>query len=251
MRDVAGAGDQHALAVEVAPAPVQHLLREIDGAVAGGLGTHQAAAEGQALAGEDAGGLVRQLLHHAGHEADLAAAHADIAGRHIGVRAEMAIQLGHQRLAEAHHLAVRLALGIEIGTALAAAHRQRRQRVLEGLLEAEELEHRQVDGRMEAHAALVRADGRAVLHAEGAVDLHLALVVGPCHAELDHALGFDQPFQQGLVGVARVALDERPQGHHHFLDRLLELGLVRIAPGHAGKEGIEGRKAHGCLCRFS
>ena len=32
-------------------------------------------------AGEDAVGAVAELLHHAGHEADLAAAHADVAGR--------------------------------------------------------------------------------------------------------------------------------------------------------------------------
>jgi hypothetical protein len=45
-----------------------------------------------------------------------------------------------KRLAEAHDLAVALALGIEVRPALAGAHRQAGQAVLEGLLEREELE---------------------------------------------------------------------------------------------------------------
>ena len=48
-------------------------------------------------------------------------------------------------------------------TCLAAAHVQARERILEGLLEAEELEDGQVDGRVETQAALVRADGRVEL----------------------------------------------------------------------------------------
>src|SRR3546814_10983046 len=44
---------------------------------------HQAAAERQTLAGEDAGRIVRQLLHHAGHVADFTRADADVAGRHV------------------------------------------------------------------------------------------------------------------------------------------------------------------------
>ncbi len=95
------------------------------------LRTDQRAAEGQALAGEHAGGVVRQLLHHARHEADLTAADADVAGRHVGVGADVAIQLAHEGLAEAHHLARAAALGIEVRAALAAAHRQRGERVLE------------------------------------------------------------------------------------------------------------------------
>jgi hypothetical protein len=54
---------------------------------------------------------------------------------------------------------------------------------------------------VEAHAALERADRRAVLNAEGAIDLRLAVVVHPCHAELDGALGLDQALQQAGVGI--------------------------------------------------
>ena len=111
----------------------------------------------------------------------------------------------HESLAEAHHLARALALGVEVGAALAAAHGQRGQRVLEGLLEGEELQDRQVHRGVEAHAALVGADGRAVLDAVAAVDLHLAVVVHPGRRGTDDALGLDQAVQQAVLGVLRVA----------------------------------------------
>jgi hypothetical protein len=84
----------------------------------------------------------------------------------------VAVELGHERLAEAHHLVVALALGVEVRAALAAAHGQRGQRVLEDLLEGEELEDAEVDRGVEAQAALVGADGAVELDAEAAVDLH-------------------------------------------------------------------------------
>src|SRR5690606_28360541 len=83
--------------------------------------------------------------------------------------------------------------------------------------------------RVEAHAALERADRRSVLDAEGAVDLHLAAVVDPRDAELQYALGFDQAVEQAVARVLRMPLQERPQAGGDFLHRLQELGLARIA----------------------
>jgi uncharacterized protein with PIN domain len=51
-----------------------------------------------------------------------------------------------KRLAEAHDLAVGAALGIEVRAALAAADRHAGERVLEDLLEAEELDDAEIDG---------------------------------------------------------------------------------------------------------
>jgi hypothetical protein len=48
---------------------------------------------------------------------------------------------------------------------------------------------------VEAQAALVGADGAVELDAEAAVDLQLALVVDPRHAEHDHALGLDDALE--------------------------------------------------------
>ena len=62
--DVAGAGDDHGLALQaLALHALEHLLDEVQQAVAGGLGPGQAAAEGQALAGEDAVKLFLRNLY--------------------------------------------------------------------------------------------------------------------------------------------------------------------------------------------
>ena len=244
LRDVAGARHRDAHALERHVPPVQHLLDEVDEPVAGRLGPDQAPAERESLAGEHAGGVVRELLVHARHVAHLARAHADVARGHVGVRAEVAVELEHQRLAEAHHLVVAAALGVEVRSALAAAHRQRRQRVLERLLEAQELEDRQVDRRVEAHPALVGADRARVLDAPGAVHVHRARVVDPRDAELDHPLGLDDAVEQPVVRVLGVRLDERPHALHHLAHRLVELGLLRIARAYALEELLQGTDVH-------
>ncbi len=53
--------------------------------------------------------------------ADLAAADADVTRGDVGVLAEVAVQLVHERLAEAHDLGVRAAVRVEVRAALAAA----------------------------------------------------------------------------------------------------------------------------------
>ncbi len=177
--DVARTRHRHAHTLDRAPHVLEHLLGEIDGAIAGGLGPNQRTAKAQALAGEHAIRLVGQLFHHAGHETDLAPADTDVARRHIGIRTDMAIQLGHERLAKTHHFTRALALGIEIRAPLAAAHRERGQGVLERLLEGEKLEDRLVHRRMEAQPALVGPDGGTMLDAVAAINMHRATVIEP------------------------------------------------------------------------
>src|SRR5205814_328638 len=105
-------------------------------------------------------------LIHSEQEPDLARADADVSRRHVGVRADMAKELAHERLAEPHHFTVALSFRIEIGAAFAAAHRQGSERVLKDLLEGEELQDAEIHRRMEAEAALVRTDGAVHLDAE-------------------------------------------------------------------------------------
>lgn len=150
--------------------------------------------------------------------------------RHVRVRAQVAVQFDHQGLAEAHDFGVGLALGVEVGAALAAAHGQGGERVLEGLFEGQELEDGQIHRGVEPHAALVGADGRVVLDAKAPVDPDAASVVHPADAELQGPFRLDEPFEQGLAGVARVLLDEGPQAVHDFFHGLHELWLMRI-PG--------------------
>ncbi|MNR62374.1 hypothetical protein D3C85_1843780 [compost metagenome] len=58
------------------------------------------------------------------HVADLPRANTNISGRDIRVRTNVAVQLSHKALGKSHDLPVRLAFGIEIGTAFSAADRQ-------------------------------------------------------------------------------------------------------------------------------
>lgn len=140
--NVARTGDRDAQTLQAHVLACQLLLDEVHQAVTCRLGTDQAATERQPLAGKNASRIIGKLFHHARHKTDFTPADTDVAGRYVGIRPEMAIQLHHQRLTEAHHLATALALWIEIGTAFAAAHRQGGQRILEGLLKSKKLEDR-------------------------------------------------------------------------------------------------------------
>ena len=75
---------------------------------------------------------------------------ADVPGGHVGVRADVTLQFRHEGLAEPHDLAVALALGVEVAAALAAAHGQGGEGVLEDLLKAQEFDDGQVDGGVKA-----------------------------------------------------------------------------------------------------
>ena len=62
-----------------------------------------------------------------------------------------------------------------------------------------------------------------------AVDLDLALVVDPRHAEHDHALGLDEALEKGVLLVLGVGVERGLQGLEDLLCRLDELGLLGIA----------------------
>ena len=156
----------------------------------------------------------------------------------------MAEQFADESLAETHHFARAAALRIEVGAALAAAHWQGGQGILEGLLESQELEDREVDRRVEADAAFVRADGRGVLDAVAAIDLDLAMVVDPGDAEHDDPLRFDQAVEQAVFGVFRVLRDVRPQAFYDFGYCLQKFRLPGIAGGCLPDEFVKTLVAH-------
>lgn len=133
-------------------------------------------------------------------------------------------ELPHEGNAEPADLVVGLALGVEVASTLATAHVDCGQvsirpsieptqvsltaskGILEDLLEAQELEDRQVDGGVEAETALVGAESRVELHAVAFVHLALALVILPHNAELDDSLGNGDDLE-GLL-VLGVLLEE-------------------------------------------
>ena len=130
-----------------------------------------------------------ELLVHTEHICHLASAYAYVAGGDVFVRADVAVKLAHEGLAEAHDLGVALAARGEVRATLGAAHGQGGERVLERLLEGEELQDALVYRLVEPYTSLVRADDVVVLHAVAHICLHLALVVNPCHAELHNPVG--------------------------------------------------------------
>lgn len=181
------------------------------------------------LARKRAGKLVAQSLVLPEEKADFAPADPDVAGRNVRILPDVAMQFGHERLAELHHLVVGLALGIEVRAALRTAHGQGREAVLEGLLEGEELQDREVHRGVEAQTALVGADGAVHLDAVAAVDLDLPLVVEPRHAEDDDAFGFGDAFQNLHLPQHGTGHDVRGQRFGHLADGLVELRFCGIA----------------------
>ena len=195
-----------------------------------------------ALAGEHARLVaVRHALVLAEEVADLAAADADVTGGHVAVLADVTGELGHERLAEPHDLGVGAALGVEVAAALAAADGHAGERVLEDLLEAEELHGAEGDGRVEPQPALVGAERRVVLHAEAAVDLHATGVVDPRHPEDDLPLGLADALEDRRLHVPGVLVEHAVERVEDLVHGLVELGLAGVARQHLGIDVFDGR----------
>ena len=113
------------------------------------------------------------------------------------------------------------------------------QRVLEDLLEAEELDDAEVDAGVEPQAALVRTQRRVELDTEAAIHLHLAGVVDPRHPEDDLPLRLAQPLDDGRVDVVRMLGDDRAEALEHLVDCLVELTLARVAGKHLVVGGLQ------------
>ena len=141
----------------------------------------------------------------------------------------MLLQLGHEALAEAHDLAIALAVGIEVGAALTAAHGQGGQGVLEGLLKAQELHDGEVYVGCKTDTALVRTDGGVELYAVAAVYLHLTGIVHPAYTEHDYALGLNHTLKYAGLDQIGANVSHRGQGFQHLGNGLEEFGLAGIA----------------------
>ena len=139
-----------------------------------------------------------------------------------------------------------LPFGIEVGAALAAAHRQAGQAVLEGLLEGEELEHALGDRGVEAQAALVGADGVVVLDPPAALDPDVAVVVLPADPEADDPVGLGHPPQDLVLVVLLLVGDEVEDVLGDLVDRLDELGLARVASLDTRHELLEANVIGDC-----
>ena len=142
-------------------------------------------------------------------------------------------ELGHETLAKTHDLAIGFALGIKVRTAFCAAHGKRCQAVFENLLESEEFNDAEIDGRMQPDAAFIRPDRGIELHAESPVDLHFAVIVHPGHPEHDLPFGFDQSFQYARIHEILSFFHYGFEGHENFGYCLNKLGLALISLFHS------------------
>src|SRR5690606_10444761 len=73
------------------------------------------------------------------------------------------------------------------------------------------------------------SDGAVELDAVAAVDVDLAVVVHPRHAEVDVALRLHDPFEDAMLHVLGMLLEYRRQGVENLPYGLVEFLLVRIA----------------------
>ena len=141
----------------------------------------------------------------------------------------MTVKLGHECLAEAHDLAVALALGVKIRSALGAAHRQTGERVLEGLFKAEEFDDGGVYAGMQTQTALVRTDGGVELYAVAAVHTDLARIVDPSHAEGNKSFRFDKTLDNARLNKVGTHRKHRFNGFENLFYCLNELGFTGVA----------------------
>jgi hypothetical protein len=217
----------------------EHLLGKVDGTVAGSLRANEGPAKTQPLAGEDAVGTIGKLFHHACHEAHFPGSHADIPRWYIDIRAYMPEQLRHIGLAEAHDLARAAVPGVEIGATLAATHGKCSKRVLESLLEREELEDGKIDRGMKAGAPLIGANGGTVLYAVAAVDFHLTPIIHPGHTKNDYSLRLYKAVENAMLRITRVFGNKRPEALHDFRYCLKIFGLPWTVLRHVCAELLE------------
>ena len=205
-----------------------HLGSEVDAAITCRFRPNEASTPIKVLSGENPGELVRQFLVHAKEVPDLAETHANVPGRNIGKLPDMAEQLAHKGLAEAHDLGVGFTFGIEVRASLATTHGQGGQGVFEDLLKSQEFQNAEVDGRVEAQTALVGTDGAVHLYPEAPVYKDFAGVVLPRNPEHDHPVRFHQSFQYLGATIFRMKVQKRFDGPKYFSCGLMKLPLVRV-----------------------
>ena len=228
--NVAGTGNNNGLALVRG---VCKMFKSFNGVVnnaeTGSLGTCEGATVGDALAGENAAvETVNDLLVLAEHVADFTCANTDVACGSIGELADVTIELSHKALAETHNLCVGLALGVKVGAALAAAHGESGQGVLQNLLEAEELNNGKVYRGVETQTALVGADCGVELYAEAAVYMGNTIVVNPGNAEHNHAFGLYETLDEAGLFPFGVLVNDELKALENFFNSLKELGLVGV-----------------------
>src|SRR6185295_10497941 len=82
-------------------------------------------------------------------------------------------------------------------------------------------------------------ESRVELHPKPAIDPDLSAIVDPWNAEDDLTLRLTEPFDQCMVGVARMLGHHATETFEHFFDRLMELFFACIAAQDFSKNGFK------------
>jgi hypothetical protein len=85
---------------------------------------------------------------------------------------------------------------------------------------------------MKAQAALVGTQGAVESHAEAAIDVHLAAVVLPWHAEDDLPLGLADALDDLVLGVLRMFTQHWLERFADLANRLMKFGFAAVAANH-------------------
>src|SRR6267143_4133467 len=132
----------------------------------------------------------------------------------------MSKQLRHQSLTETHYFEIGFSFRVEIGSAFSPAHRQSSERILEHLFEGKELQNAEIHRGMKSQSALIGADCAIHLDPESPIDVKVALIIAPRHPKHDHPFRLDDSLQDLGRTILRVAIKNKREGFHHFLDSL-------------------------------
>ena len=228
MGHVARTGNECRFAGDTVAAAGQHFLSKIDAPITGRFGTQQGPTPLETFAGQDTTEAVDESLVLAEQKTNLTAADADVARRHIRIRPDMAVELGHQGLAEPHHFLIAFAFGVKVRAPLAATHGERGQGILEHLFEGQELEDAERDRGVEPKSTLIRSDGAVHLDSKSTVELDLAAVVDPGNAKHEDPFRFHDAFQDPRLPKSRMRVDVGVDRFDDLPDGLVELRFAGV-----------------------
>ena len=179
--------------------------------------------------------LASELLVGTVEVTDFAATNADVTSGAVLVGTDVSPKFIHESLAETHDFFVGLANRVEVGTALTTAQRQHGQAVLEDLLEAQELQHGDVNGLVETETTFVSAEGGVVLDTVAEVRLDFAIAVNPSHAEREDTIRLNESFNDlGLFELRVLVVDFFDAFEHfaHCLQILIFARMLGFQSGH-------------------
>jgi hypothetical protein len=200
-----------------------HFEAVVDETVTGGFRTSIGTAPCWALSGKDTDPLIAELLVSTEEVTNLATTSADITSGNISISTNVARELLHERIAESSDFVIGATFRVEVGATLGTTHVDTSEGILEDLLKSEELEDRQVDGRVKTETALVRAKSRVKLHTVATVYVGLSLIVFPNNAELDDTLWDLNDLK--CTFVFGMFCEERSDGDRELIASLFEFGF--------------------------